>query len=192
MRGRTCHTPFFELRCCRRQWWHGTAWWLSTAEAAGMWHACSSTEVSHSSVPSYSLCFCFCFLFGVYFWRTAPDNKQLMSRASTEIIYVICDIRVSKSMSQAFILWDRMLYLEHRNAFYLFVPGVSVPSVVITYVKRYVLCKLWFLLEGRDITSGNRITRELNFVNCRNQTFSSWIHIHIWISIYSFLIGTIY
>lgn len=39
-----------------------------------------------------------------------------------------------------------MFYLEQGNAFYLFVPGVSVPSVVIIHVRRYVLCKIWFLL----------------------------------------------
>lgn len=65
-----------------------------------------------------------------------------------------------------------MLYLEQRNAFYLFVPGVSVPSVVTVRVKRYGLCKTRFLLEGRDITSGNKITRKLIFVNRFNQTFS--------------------
>lgn len=104
------------------------------------------------------------------------QQTELMSRDSTEIIYVICDIRVSKSMLQAFILWDRMFYLEQRNAFYLLVPGVSVPSVVIIHVKRYVLCKIWFLLEARNTTSSNKITRKLIFVNCVNQTFSSWIH----------------
>lgn len=76
------------------------------------------------------------------------QQAKLMSRASPEIIYVICDIRVSKFMLQAFTLWDRIFYLEQRNACYLFVPGVSVPSVVIIHVKRYVLCKIRFLFWG--------------------------------------------
>lgn len=100
------------------------------------------------------------------------QQTQLMSRGSTEIIYVICDIKVSKSMLQAFILWERMFYLEQRNAFYLLVPGVFVPSVVIIHVKRYIFCKIQFLLEGRDTTSGNKIAGKLIFCkSCESNIF---------------------
>lgn len=97
------------------------------------------------------------------FWSTASDNKHnwWAETVSAEIIYVICDIRVPKSMLQAFILWERMFYLEQKNAFYLLVPGVFVPSVVIIHVKRYILCKIRFLLEARDTTSGNKITSKV-------------------------------
>lgn len=71
-----------------------------------------------------------------------------------------------------------MLYLEQRNAFYLFVPGVSVPSVVTVHVKRHVLCKIRFLLEGRGITSGNKITRKLIFVNRFNHFPIEYVFIY--------------
>lgn len=140
---------------------HTFLWTEVLQKAAVTWH-------SLVALGSWSRRYVTCLFLhrGVAQCRTLPlplflehslwQQSQLMSGASAEIIYVIRGIRVSKFVSRAFILWDRMLYLEQRNAFYLFVPGVSVPSVVIIYVKRYVLCKIWFLLEGRDITSGKK------------------------------------
>lgn len=163
-----CHTLFFELRMLQKEavTWHSLV-------AFHRWSCRYVTcLVFHQGVTQ--LC---TFPLSLFLERSLWQQAKLISRSSPGIIYVICDIRVSKFMLQSFTLWDRTFYLEQGNAFYLFVPGVSVPSVLIIHVKRYVLCKIWFLFWGKRHNFKQQNNQEAYL--SLTQVFSCWICVDI-------------
>lgn len=145
-----CHMAYMSLK------WeagmsHTFLWTEVLQKVAVTWH--SLVAFHHWSCRHVTCLFLhrgvtqFCtFPLSLFLEHRLWQQTKLMSRTSPEIIYVICDIRVSKFVLQSFTLWDKMFYLEQGNAFYLFVPGVSVPPVDIIHVRRCVLWKIWFLL----------------------------------------------